>query len=50
MNFLVNHAEYIALVMNIAIFLCFLWKGEAWKTVYWGGTILIVLGLINMKG
>lgn len=50
MTFLINHAEYIALVMNTAIFLCFLWKGEAGKATYWAGTILVVLGLLRMKG
>ena len=50
MNFLINHAEYIALVMNIAIFLCFLWRGDHGKATYWFGTIIVVLGLLRMKG
>lgn len=50
MTFLINHTEHIALVMNILIFLGFLWKGEQGKSLYWAGTILVVLGLLRMKG
>jgi hypothetical protein len=50
MNFLINHAEYIALVMNSLIFLSFLWNGQSGKALYWFGTIIVVLGLLRMKG
>jgi hypothetical protein len=50
MTFLINHAEYIALTMNSLIFLSFLWRGELGKAVYWFGTIIVVLGLLRMKG
>lgn len=50
MTFLVNHAEYIALVMNTVIFLSFLWRGETGKALYWAGTIIVVLGLLRMRG
>jgi hypothetical protein len=49
-TFLLNHTEYVALTVNILTFLAFLVKGETGKAVYWAGTILIVLGLLKMKG
>lgn len=50
-GFILAHIEWIALAMNTLIFLAFLLKGdEIGKTVYWAGTILIVIGLLKMKG
>ena len=50
MIFLINHTEYIALAMNTAIWLACLWRGEIGKATYWFGTIIVVLGLLRMKG
>lgn len=51
LQFLLNHIEYIALAVNIATFVAFLMKGdELGKTIYWLGTVFIVIGLLKMRG
>lgn len=49
-NWLLGHAELVALTVNITMFLAFLLRGDMAKATYWGGTVLVVLGLLKMRG
>lgn len=50
-SWLLSHIEYIALIVNVFTFICFVIEGKnPGKMVYWAGTILIVIGLLKMKG
>lgn len=49
-QYALDHIEYVALIVNIITFMAFVCKGELGKMLYWAGTILIVSGLIKMKG
>ena len=43
--------EWIALAVNVAVFCQYVWQWhEPGKMLYWGGTILVVGGLLLMKG
>jgi len=43
--------EWIALVMNSVIFGVYVWQWqEPGKILYWGGTVVIVGGLLLMRG
>ena len=48
LNKLLQNAEYVALAINILMFLAFLSTGSWPKAVYWAGTVLIVIGVIWM--
>ena len=48
LNKILNHAELVALVVNVGMFLAFVGTQNWPKACYWGGTILIVIGVIWM--
>ena len=48
LTYILARAEYVALVVNVFMFLAFLGTRDFPKAVYWGGTILIVIGVIWM--
>ena len=48
LNKILNHAEYVALVVNVGMFLAFVGTQNWPKATYWGGTIMIVVGVIWM--
>lgn len=49
-NWLTAHAEYSALVLNTIIFMASVYNRDGPKMLYWGGAVLLVLGVIRMKG
>ena len=46
---ILGQAEFIALTVNVLMFLAFLAKADWPKAIYWGGTVLVVGGVILMK-
>ena len=48
-DWVLSHAEYVALTVNIVMFLAFLYRHELPKAIYWLGTILVVVGVIWMN-
>ena len=49
-NWLLSHAENVALAVNIAIFLACMARHDYVRAVYWLGAVLVVTGLLGMKG
>ena len=48
LNQILNHAEYVALAVNIVMFVAFVITANWPKAMYWLGTIFIVIGVIWM--
>ena len=49
-NWLLAHAEMLALAVNITICLACLIREDYIRAIYWLGATLVVIGLLGMKG
>ena len=49
-DWLLSHAENVALVVNITIFLACMARHDYIRAIYWLGATLVVIGLLGMKG
>ncbi len=47
--YLLSHAEFLALFVNIAMTIAFLVQKDWWRACYWLGTVLVVGGVIAMR-
>ena len=48
-DYILSHAEYIALILNIFMFAVFSFKNEWPRAIYWLGAVLVVVGVIWMN-
>ena len=52
LNWVLSNPEWAALVLNTFIFVAFCFKRpiEPGKLLYWGGVIILTVGLLKMRG
>lgn len=49
MTYLLQHAEFIALGLNLLMTIVFAIQRDYAKTLYWAGCCLVVLGVLTMR-
>lgn len=49
LTFLLQRAEWLSFALNIFLMAVFLWQRDFAKACYWGGAMLVVIGVIWMR-